>query len=469
MRTPPWAFHVPAFSGALAGICRQLSPLSLASALILADAALLPIFWSLAHLFATLNEEPRKLGLASGPESSEMLGALYAIVLVQAGLIAGLVISRKRYQRVEASLRLSEERYREVVEGQKEMVCRYRADHTLTFVNEAYCRFFGKSRDELMGVNFLSLIPPDMHPLVRETTRKLLSEKKAIAIEHEVLRPDGNVGWMEWEDFPVLDDEGKIHELQGVGRDITERRHAEDARLEAERRLSQASRLALLGELAASIAHEINQPLGAILSNAEAAEMLLETESHRELRNILADIRSDDLRASEIIQHVRHLVADREAKLVSLEINAKVKTVLRLVAADAHRRGIILTSELAAELPEVIGDRVQLEQVLLNLVLNGMDAMKDTPDDLRRLVIRTCSVTDDTIEISVVDAGHGIPPERLPRIFDSFYTTKEDGMGLGLTLARSIAELHRGSITAENNPMRGATFRLRLPTGIRER
>ena len=268
---------------------------------------------------------------------------------------------------------------------------------------------------------------------------------------------------MEWEDFVILNDRGEIEELQGIGRDTTARRRAVDARIEAERNLVHATQLAQLGELTASIAHEINQPLGAILSNAEAAEVLLDTGSKEELRAILADIRSDDLRASEIIQRVRDLACKRQIAVGPLQLNKRVQNVLRLVATDAQRRGVTVTSDLQADLPEINGDRVQIEQVLLNLVLNGMEAMRNTPVERRRLAVSTRTCGSKAVEINIVDEGHGIPDDKLGQIFDSFFTTKENGMGLGLALARSIAELHRGHVTAENNPGGGATFRLRLP------
>jgi len=247
-----------------------------------------------------------------------------------------------------------------------------------------------------------------------------------------------------------------------VGRDVTERHRAAEALVEAERHLAHASRLALLGELTASIAHEINQPLGAILSNAEAAEMLMDSGELGELRQILADIRRDDLRASEVILNVRSLVGKRTPHFVELRLNDMVDMALRLAAAEARRRGVLLEAHPEPGLPPIQGEPVQLKQLLLNLIINGMDAMAGTPPAQRRIVVRT-GRGPGRVEVSVADAGHGIAPEKLPHIFESFFTTKEHGMGLGLAMVRSIAEAHRGTMTAENQPGGGATFRLRLP------
>jgi signal transduction histidine kinase len=246
-------------------------------------------------------------------------------------------------------------------------------------------------------------------------------------------------------------------------RDITDRKLAE----EANRDLAHASRIALLGELTASIAHEINQPLGAILSNADAAELLLDSESPPldEVRKILADIRNDDLRASEIIRHIRLLTRKRAMQMGSLDVNEVAADVVQLMEPEARRRNVLLHTEFTAAPATICGDRVHLYQVLMNLILNGMEAMIGTPEGERGLFVRTATNGEQRVEVSVTDSGLGIPPEKLPRLFDSFFTTKENGMGLGLAIARSIIDAHHGRISAENNSARGATFRFDLPVG----
>jgi two-component system, LuxR family, sensor kinase FixL len=244
-------------------------------------------------------------------------------------------------------------------------------------------------------------------------------------------------------------------------RDITDRKKAE----EMSRDLAHASRLATVGELSASIAHEINQPLGAILSNADAAELLLESESPPldEVRKILADIRNDDLRASDIIRHIRLLTRKQVMQMEPLDVSEVAGEVVRLMEAEARRRNVSLCTKFAAAPGTILGDRVHLQQVLMNLILNGMEAMADTPESERRLYVRTATNGQRRVEISVTDYGRGIPPEKLPWLFDSFFTTKETGMGLGLAIARSIIDAHQGRIFAENNSDAGATFRFDLP------
>ena len=227
--------------------------------------------------------------------------------------------------------------------------------------------------------------------------------------------------------------------------------------------LVHASRLALAGELTASIAHEINQPLGAILANAAAAQMILERDPSRtaEVCQILEDIRDDDRRASEVIRHLRTLLSRREMERVEVDVNAVVRGVLALVERDATRRGVEIVIELGP-LPAVRGDAVHLEQVVLNLVLNAFDSMADTPAGHRRVTLRT-EEAGDGVEISIGDSGPGFAPDQLDRLFQAYFTTKRHGMGLGLAIARFIVEAHDGRISAAQAEAGGALFHIVLP------
>lgn len=248
---------------------------------------------------------------------------------------------------------------------------------------------------------------------------------------------------------------------------LVERRHRRRAELRAQQRsveLAHASRLATVGEITASIAHQINQPLGAILSNADAAEMLLETRPLplEELREILRDIRQDDVRAHEVIRGMRDLLRRREVELTAVPFNAAIAQVVQLVQGEARRLGVTLHTELAAGLPDVLGDRVHLQQVALNLVMNGLEAAAGR-GDRPRVTVRTGLDDTGEVEMIVSDTGPGISPELLPRLFDSFVTTKQDGMGLGLSIARSLVELHGGRIWVAEGGGQGATFHVVIP------
>jgi signal transduction histidine kinase len=242
------------------------------------------------------------------------------------------------------------------------------------------------------------------------------------------------------------------------------RKRAEDESRQRRQELAHAARLATVGELAASISHEINQPLGAILANAETAEVLLDSKSGNaeELRQILTDIRRDDVRASEVMRRVRALASRRDIEMEPLDVNAVAESAASLLEPEARRRGVTLTKDFRSGLPPTRADEVSLQQVLINLALNGMESMTETPGGRRRLTIAT-RLRGSRIVVRVSDTGHGIAPADRPRLFESFFTTKEHGLGLGLSICRSIIEAHGGRIAADNDVAGGATFEFELP------
>ena len=232
------------------------------------------------------------------------------------------------------------------------------------------------------------------------------------------------------------------------------------------------ARLALAGELTASIAHEIAQPLGAILNNVETAELIIKQRHNAAdadlLAPILADIKRDDLRANEVVNRLRALLRKRELKLESMDINPLVNSALTLIRADANRRQVQLRIELEPDLPPVAVDPIHLQQVLLNLLVNAMDSMNRTAPASRFLCVRTRLRAGSSVEIAVRDNGHGIDPANACRLFESFFTTKEGGMGLGLSIARSIVQAHGGTIWAEPGHDGGSNFAIRLPLPQRQ-
>ncbi|PWU09442.1 MAG: ATPase [Verrucomicrobia bacterium] len=258
----------------------------------------------------------------------------------------------------------------------------------------------------------------------------------------------------------------RLKRAQSEVREMENIRKQADAEIQRQRaELAHATRVSTMGELAASLAHELNQPLGAILSNAEAAEMFLDSSfsSLDEIREILADIRKDDERAGEVIRRMRELLRKREMDLQPLGLNSIVEDVLRLVSADAAQRGVSIRTDLAPGMPETNGDRVHLQQVLLNLTMNAMEAMAKTAPEKRSLVLRTGIDGPGTVELSVTDSGPGIETDKLPHLFEPFFTTKPNGLGMGLSIVRRIVEAHHGRVSAESNNGAGATFTVRLP------
>jgi PAS domain S-box-containing protein len=329
-------------------------------------------------------------------------------------------------------------------------------------INDHLAEINGRPADAHLGGTVRQVLP-----LLADTIEPIL--RRVIATGQPVIdaelkgattsRPGNERSWLV-SYYPVHDSQGAIFGVTTVVQEITDRKRIEEARQE----LAHASRLALAGELTASIAHEINQPLGAILSYADAAELLLESgpESLAQVRQILEYIRRDDRRASEVIRRLRELLRKHEMEMRPVDVNDLASDVLLLVRAESRRRSVTIETQLAANLPLVRGDKVHLQQVVLNLLLNGMEAMADMPGE-KRLTVRTALDPSGCVEIAISDLGTGIPQDRLPRLFEPFFSTKKHGMGLGLSLARSLIEAHGGRIWAENNSWAGATFRFALP------
>ena len=377
------------------------------------------------------------------------------------GEIFAQALARKEMER---ALRQSEQRYRSVVEDQSDLICRYLPDTTLTFVNDAYCRFWRKTREELIGTKFLDLIPEPARAAARQHVESVIAHPREERNEHQVLMPDGTIGWQQWIDRAIVGTDGRIVELQGIGRDLTEQRAAEDALRQARAEVAHAWRLSALGELSASIAHELGQPLTAILSNAQAGVHLVAQEPPpiAELKEILTDIAKDDERAGEIIRRMSELIRKRELETQPVDVNVLVADTLRLVTSDAAERQIHISTELAPDLPIVQGDRVHLQQVVLNLLLNAMEALAAVPPTDRRITVRSL-VRDGRLHVAVTDSGRGIPPDLLSGVFEPFQTTKSNGLGIGLSIARGIIETHGGRISAENGAHGGAIVGFNLP------
>jgi signal transduction histidine kinase len=229
--------------------------------------------------------------------------------------------------------------------------------------------------------------------------------------------------------------------------------------------MAHMNRREAMGGLAASIAHELNQPLGAIHNNAGAAKLLIKANPPRldDITEILDDIQKDDTRASDVITRVRKMLRNAETDVGDLDLNETITETVSLLAHDAEAKGVSLKTELAPGLPKVRADRVQAQQVIVNLVLNALEAIHDQPEENRRLLVRSTRANDKEAEVSVFDSGVGIPTEVLPQIFKPFVTSKSSGMGLGLSISRTIVEAHGGHIRAENPQGGGAAFHFTLP------
>ena len=321
------------------------------------------------------------------------------------------------------------------------------------------------SSQNLTFADFVNLVHPEDRVSVQQAVERSLTAGMDYEAEYRVPLPNQQTRWIAARGRPELGPDRKPVLMRGVVLDITDRRRSEGEVQELRRQLSHAGRLSVMGQLAAGLAHELNQPLGAILRNAEAAELFLNHEPPAlgELRDILSDIRKDDERAGAVIESLRSLLKRREVERRQLCLGALVEEVATLARADASVRRIAIATEVPGQLPPVYGDRVQLQQVLLNLLVNAMDALKDAPPDGRHIVVQARQQATGLIEVAVSDQGLGIPSDRLAHVFDPFFTTKPQGMGMGLSISRTIVEAHGGRIWAQNNAEGGAIFRFTLP------
>jgi PAS domain S-box-containing protein len=369
-------------------------------------------------------------------------------------------------KRVEEALRSSEERLRLATLGGDLAIWDWDIERDKAYLSGKYYEMTGYQEGEVEPNSdfFLRLVHPDDSATVGSTMMAhLRGESDYFVTEYRMRRKTGEYRWIRGVGKVVARNrQGAALRMAGVIADITAQKKAEAGLRE---QLAHASRVSIMGELASSIAHELSQPLTAILCNVDAADLFLNQAPPAlgQLRDILSDIRKENLRAGEVIQSMRTLLLKNEIERQPLEINLLAEEVLRFVKEDAVSRRIKITTEFSPQLPAVLGNRVQLQQVVLNFIMNAMDAIDQQPPDRRCLTVGTSLGTSGGVEVSVSDLGPGIEPCNLPRLFQPFFTTKKSGLGIGLSVAEKIVTAHSGRIWAENSPTGGAAFHFILP------
>ena len=284
-------------------------------------------------------------------------------------------------------------------------------------------------------------------------------------LDYRICRPDGTIKYLHVVGHPVLNTAGDVVEFVGTSIDMTERRQAEESRQDTQNKLAHANRVATLGQLTASITHEIKQPLAATVANAHAALGWLgrRPPDLEEVRQALDRIVEVGHRAGDVVTQIRALVQKAPPRKDRVDLNAAIREVIELARGEAMRNDVSMRTQLADGLPLILGDRVQLQQVILNLVLNAVEAMGAERDGARELTIATGEDGAKDVSVTVRDSGPGLGPEGLERLFDAFYSTKPGGMGMGLAICRSIIDTHGGKIFAAANVPRGAVFCFTLP------
>jgi PAS domain S-box-containing protein len=371
-----------------------------------------------------------------------------------------------KLQQLYENLRRSEQELRDVINAVPALIWRASPDGEVDFINERLQQFVGIPPGDLGGWNLQSVLHPDDRARFVAEWRAAVKDGRQNEDEVRVQRADGKYCWFLIRNVPLRNETGNIVKWYGTGIEIEDRKRVEEERerlnqLEAD--LAQLNRISMMSELAASLAHEIRQPIAAAAANATACVRWL----HRETPDIdkatwsATRVARDVTTASDIIERVRSLYRRGTAKREPVDVNKIIQEMIVLLRNAANRNSISILTNLDSGLPMIAADRVQLQQVLMNLMLNGIEAMKDTEGELTVISRRT---EDGEILIAVSDSGSGLPVDGSEHLFDAFFTTKPQGTGMGLSISRRIIESHGGRLWASANTVRGATFQFTLPS-----
>jgi PAS domain S-box-containing protein len=366
-------------------------------------------------------------------------------------------------RRVEGDLRRSEDHARLVIDTIPQQIWSGPPDGTLDFCNAQWRFYTGLTQEELQGEGWQTMLHPDDRERVLRAWGHSVATGTPYEQEERHRRADGQYRWFLARGVSLKDSAGSIIRWYGTNTDIEDRKQAEWALQEMQRGLSHISRVTTMGELVAAISHEINQPLAAIVTNADFClrQLADAAPSIAKLREALAEIATDGRRASAVISRIRALLQKRALERVELDVNQIIEEVALLLRTELARNSVTLQTDRGADLPRLTGDRVQLQQVVINLVMNAIEAMRTVTDRPRMLLIKTAKHADGVL-VQVQDSGPGIDPADVDRIFEPFFTTKPEGIGMGLSISQSIIESHGGRLWAEQNP-KGAIFQFTLP------
>jgi PAS domain S-box-containing protein len=384
-------------------------------------------------------------------------------------------------RRTEKELRASEEALRR---SEAYLAEAQRLSHTGTFAFNATAPLYWSEEsyriwglDPLQGLpnreTVLQRIHPDDRERVNVETEEALRQKRDFALEFRIVLPDGTVKYIESTGHPLLSADGELVEMVATHVDVTERKHAQEEKerfRQLESDLAHVNRVSIMGELAASLAHEILHPIATARNNARAAMRFLDMSppNMAEVREALACIVRDADRGKDIVDRIRHHIKKAPPRNDRFDINEAIEEVIEMVRAAIDKNRVSVRTGLAAGLTPVWGDRVQLQQVVMNLILNSVEAMSSVEGGARELSISTKQGEARDISVAVQDSGSGIDPEHLERVFAPFYTTKTGGIGMGLSICRSIVNAHGGRLWAEANRPRGTIFQFTLPASLED-
>lgn len=379
--------------------------------------------------------------------------------------VSDRVRAEQERQKAEESLRISERRYRELVQTMSEALALTDEHHRITLINDSFCRMFGYVSEEVVGKNLLEFVHDDHRAMLEKCMSKKTPSEGVQRYETAWVSKDGDKFYTLTCPKKIFGPDGEYLGCLGVFTDITERKQAEELQKMHMMELAHVTRLTTMGEMSSQIAHELAQPLTAIAGLSAGCLKLLQTdESDKALiSESLSDISQQANRAREIVVRLRNFVRDEELQYTDLDMNELVRSAVHLLELEARWHGFPLELDLGKQLPRARGDRILIEQVVLNLVHNATEAMQQIEQERRKLSVRTRKSAEDTVMVEVIDTGPGIDQSTMRKIFDPFFSTKPEGMGMGLAITRSIIKAHEGTLTAIGNEAGGTTFRCTLP------
>jgi PAS domain S-box-containing protein len=396
----------------------------------------------------------------------KLLASQAAISLENARLYAELMTENSERRRAEQALRASEASLAEGQRISRTGSWRWNVRTGAVQWSAEFFRILGfdPAVDQPSYAKGMARIHPEDRALVERALADAVRERNVFKGEYRILLHDGSIKYLQTTGHPDIDETGEV-EFVGTVMDTTERRHAEEALRRTQAELARASRLTTMGELAGSIIHEINQPLAAVLGNAEVCRRWLNRDPPEltEARDAISRLEQDGRRAADVVKGLRALARKSDLELTNVDINDAIQEVLALLRGELEGGAVVLQVDLVAADRPVLGDRVQLQQVLLNLIRNGIEAMSAVAD--RRRILRLSAQPNEMSEvlIAVEDSGTGLAPATVDRVFDPLFTTKPNGMGMGLAICRSIVEAHRGRLWASPNLPHGTTFQFTVP------
>jgi PAS domain S-box-containing protein len=408
--------------------------------------------------------------------SARHLDTTYVPHFDQNGSVIGFLVlafDTTDHWEAQERLRESETRFRQLAEniGEVFWMSTGTRDRTL-YVSPAFEKIWGRSADELYRrpTLWLEAIIPEDQARVQQHYHSKRWLEGGFHIEYRISRPDGAIRWIHDRGFPVRDDQGNVHRIVGFAQDVTELKQAADRERQLLADLAHMARLTTMGEMASGLAHELNQPLSAIMNYLDASVRLLQNHGKvpDNVISAMGSAAAEAERAGKIIHRMKNFLRRTEPRQSAEDVNQLAQEALDLIAREIRLSSTRLRMELAEGLPRVLADRIQIEQVILNLARNALDAMQPTEPEKRILTVKTARDAARAVTVSVSDTGVGLSAESAEQLFQPFYTTKPEGMGMGLAISRTIVQAHGGKLWAEPESGRGATFTFSLPVATED-